>query len=106
MNDERARLFVALELPGHVREALTRWCSDALREVSGVRPLGVESLHLTLCFLGLRPAREIEAIAAALQGVGWRQKAPLSLAEPLWLPPRQPRVLAVRLSDNAGALAA
>ncbi len=43
------------------------------------------------------------AAGSALAGCG---AAPLALADPLWLPRRSPRVLAVALSDPAGALAA
>jgi 2'-5' RNA ligase len=101
-----ARLFVALELPGRVRARLPKWCGDALSGERGMRVLGPESLHVTLCFLGSRRVEEIDAIGAALASVAGEPVAPLSIGEPVWLPPRRPRVLAVELSDHDGLLAA
>src|SRR5437588_446428 len=63
--EERARLFVALELPVAARDILARWRAAALRETPVLRPVPLEHLHVTLCFLGSRPVREIDAIAAA-----------------------------------------
>ncbi len=59
---------------------------------------------MTLCFLGNRPAKEIDAIAAQLAACGGRA-GELSLGAPLWLPPRRPRALAVELHDEQGRLA-
>jgi 2'-5' RNA ligase len=102
--DERVRLFVALELPEPVRAALIGWRDHALRGVRDVRPLGVESLHVTLCFLGWRAAGEVEPIAAACGALAAEPAAELSLGDPRWLPRRRPRVLAVELIDREGTL--
>jgi 2'-5' RNA ligase len=103
---ERARLFVALELPVRVREALDGWRSEAGRELRRLRMVGPEALHVTLCFLGWRSTDEIEQIGEALVAVLGRLPAPeLSIDGPVWLPERRPRVLAVRLADRSGALA-
>lgn len=105
--EERARLFVALELPESARAALVRWRDAALADVSGssglrfVRP---EDLHVTLCFLGSRPADEIEQIGAACGVVAGEPPVESSFGEPVWLPLRRPRVLAVSLEDAEGAL--
>ena len=103
---ERLRLFVALDLPGHVREALLSWRSDILRRTPDLRAVAPDALHVTLCFLGSRPATEVQAIAAACDGA-LRQAAAgeLGLGAALWLPPRRPRVLAVELDDLTGELA-
>jgi 2'-5' RNA ligase len=103
--DERARLFVALELPASARDILARWRASALRENSALRPVPVEHLHATLCFLGSRPASQIDEIAAACGVVAGEPVAQPRLGEPVWLPARRPRVLAVRLEDESGALA-
>jgi 2'-5' RNA ligase len=102
---ERARLFVALELPASARDILARWRASALREHSALRPVPVEHLHATLCFLGSRPASQIEEIAAACGVVAGEPVLEPRLGEPVWLPARRPRVLAVRLEDASGALA-
>jgi 2'-5' RNA ligase len=103
--DERARLFVALELPASARDILARWRGAALRENRVLRPIPAEHLHATLCFLGSHPAAEIDEIAAACGVVAGEPVADTRLGAPLWLPARRPRVLAVSLKDDAGALA-
>jgi RNA 2',3'-cyclic 3'-phosphodiesterase len=64
---ESLRLFCALRLPGNAVEELSRWQADAFGEVAGVRVLGREQLHVTLAFLGHRPAGEVDAITAELR---------------------------------------
>lgn len=101
---ERLRLFVALELPPQVREALLGWRERVAGRIAGLRPLEPGALHVTLCFLGWQPSSELEPIARAL-GVLERDPAPeLVLGEARWLPPRRPRVLAVEVEDPTGAL--
>jgi RNA 2',3'-cyclic 3'-phosphodiesterase len=60
--DERLRLFLALELGSAVTTALGNWVDSHL---SG--PRRVDGFHVTLAFLGSRPARELDAIAGALR---------------------------------------
>jgi 2'-5' RNA ligase len=62
---------------------------------------------VTLCFLGAIAAGEVAGIATAVRSALDGRPAPsLTLGEPLWLPPRRPRVLAVALDDLTGALGA
>ena len=105
MSDERARLFVALELPRDAREALVNWRARVIEEVSGLRPVAPEALHATLCFLGWRSVSEIEEIGAACGTIAGEPIASLSLGKAVWLPARRPRVLAVELVDPRGLLA-
>jgi len=105
VSDERVRLFVALELPEHVREALVKWRAGALRGGEGLRLIAPEALHVTLCFLGWRGAQEIEPIAAACAPIGAEPALELALGDAVWLPARRPRVLAVELEDGGAALA-
>ena len=58
---ERLRLFCALRLPGEVLDAIVAWGGDHLRERIVSRP----NLHVTLAFLGHRPAEELDSIVAA-----------------------------------------
>lgn len=99
------RLFAALELPAAVRTALAGWATTEVGESPEVRLLAPESLHLTLCFLGWRDEADVGEIGDAVSACA--DPVPgLALAEPAWLPPRRPRVLAVDLADGDGALAA
>jgi RNA 2',3'-cyclic 3'-phosphodiesterase len=63
--DERLRLFLALRLPDDVLDAVERWQRAEL--AGGVRVVPREHLHVTLAFLGHRPAVELEAISEALR---------------------------------------
>lgn len=104
---ERVRLFVALELPGEVRQELVRWreCVRGAGVPPRLRWATPASLHVTLCFLGWRPAEQIPSIAPACAVAAACPPAQLTLADPVWLPPRRPRVLAVQLRDEADRLA-
>src|SRR3954454_2537496 len=76
---ERLRLFCALRLPADAVEELSSWQADAFDKATGVRLVGREHLHVTLAFLGHRPAGELEAIAAELRGAA-RAAEPATLA--------------------------
>jgi 2'-5' RNA ligase len=103
---ERARLFVALELPREVQCALVRWRSPVVEAIGALRAVPEESLHLTLCFLGAIAAGMIEAVGEAVANAIRGAPATLSLGPALWLPPHRPRVLGVRVLDPSGALSA
>jgi 2'-5' RNA ligase len=105
VSDERARLFVALELPDAARAELIRWRSDALGELGGVRLLAPDAMHATLCFLGWRARTDIAQIGAACEVVAREPAVSVSLGGAVWLPKRRPRVVAVSLGDPDGALA-
>jgi RNA 2',3'-cyclic 3'-phosphodiesterase len=105
VGDERARLFVALELTASARDILTRWRGAPLREISALRPVPAEHLHVTLCFLGSRPVGEIDDIAAACGVVAGEPVVSSRFGEAVWLPRRRPGVLAVGLEDDSGGVA-
>lgn len=48
---ETVRLFVALDIPEHVRAGLEAWSARELTDPS-LRPVAAENLHMTLVFLG------------------------------------------------------
>ena len=73
--DERIRLFCALRLPEPTLDGLAAWQREAL-EGPGVRPVPREHLHVTLAFLGHRPAGELEAIVGALRESAARAEPP------------------------------
>lgn len=102
---------MAVDPPEGVRRELAEWARDAVRGVSrgareGAPPrvLDPELLHVTLCFLGNRPAGEMEQLADRLAACGGGV-GELSVGAPLWLPPRRPRALAVELHDEDEKLA-
>jgi RNA 2',3'-cyclic 3'-phosphodiesterase len=63
---DRLRLFCALQLPTETVEELAAWQRRVFGRVPGVRVLPREHLHITLAFLGGRPAEERDDIAGAL----------------------------------------
>jgi len=72
MNDassERLRLFLALRLPGDALDEIERW---QRRELRDVRMVPRAQLHVTLAFLGHRPAGEVGAILGALRDAARR----------------------------------
>jgi 2'-5' RNA ligase len=69
---ERLRLFCALRLPPDTLERIVEWQAHAL---AGGRLVARENLHLTLAFLGSRPAAEVPAIAEALHDAVLRDAA-------------------------------
>ena len=97
------RLFVALELPHAARAALVAF-RDAAADPAVWRPLPPEALHLTLAFLGRRPAGDVATIEGVLREAAG--PAPrLAMAGAVLLPPRRARVLCAALSDLDGTLA-
>ena len=64
---ETLRLFLAIELPGEVRDALSRLQHElqrrGLEKLRWVRP---EGIHLTLKFLGSTPTEKVPAIEDAV----------------------------------------
>jgi len=107
-SDDRLRLFLALRPPDAALDTLVAWQQEHL---AGVRPAGVrivprEHLHVTLAFLGQRPAAELPAILDALRG------AAAGVAEPPRLTPvayRETRSVGMLVLDDedcrAGTLA-
>jgi RNA 2',3'-cyclic 3'-phosphodiesterase len=99
----KLRLFVALDLPAAARAALARF-RDAAADPAVWRPLPDSSFHVTLAFLGHRPADDVERVAAVLRGLLAVDAPALALGDGLLLPPRRARVLTVALEDRDGAL--
>lgn len=99
-----ARLFAGLELPAPVRARLAQFGAAAAAADDALRPVDEASLHLTLAFLGERPAGDVSLAGEAVARLGGAAPR-LELGEPLWLSPRRPHVLAVAIVDPLGALA-
>jgi len=71
--DERLRLFLAYRLPGDVVGALVEWQARELR--GRLVPPG--NPHVTLAFLGPRPARELPAVLGVLERAAREAAAPV-----------------------------
>lgn len=101
LKSPRARLFVALDLPQDVREGIGAWGSEALSDPA-LRPVASEFLHITLAFLGYRPERDAERVAAAIEECV--APAPvIQLLDPVAKPtPRKARLFALP-APSAGA---
>jgi len=82
VSDERLRLFCALQLPGETIDELVAWQAANL-QAGRIVPPG--NLHVTLAFLGSRPAGEVPAIMAELRaasaGAGPIELRPLRYRE-------------------------
>jgi 2'-5' RNA ligase len=64
---ERLRLFCALRLPDETTGRLAAWQHEAFAGVPTARVVPPEHLHVTLAFLGHRPATELDPILGVLR---------------------------------------
>ena len=71
--NDRLRLFCGFPLPEATLDALERWQSRHLR--GRIVPRG--NLHVTLAFLGSRPAAELGAVAGALRAAAQEASRPV-----------------------------
>jgi RNA 2',3'-cyclic 3'-phosphodiesterase len=71
---DRLRLFLALPLPPAAVERLVAWQRAELRAGRVVEPA---NLHVTLAFLGGRPAAEVPGIAAELRAAARSARRPV-----------------------------
>jgi RNA 2',3'-cyclic 3'-phosphodiesterase len=99
--DERLRLFLALQLPERVLDAVVEWQDERL---GGVRAVPREHLHITLAFLGHRPAGELDGILDALRGAACAAAPDIALSPTRYRETRS--VGMVVLSDAADRAAA
>ena len=67
LGSPRGRLFVALDLPGEVRDGLADWQRRELSDPA-LRVVPAENLHITLVFLGWQAEKDFERIADAALG--------------------------------------
>ena len=93
--DERLRLFLALRLPEQVLDAVEVWQA----QLRGVRVVPRDHLHVTLAFLGSRPASELEAIVGALRTAAASAPADLPLTASRY---RETRSVAMLVLDDPG----
>ncbi len=95
--DERLRLFLGLRLPGPVLDAIVAWQAEHLP--GDVRIVPREHLHITLAFLGHRPAGELDAVIASLRGAAAVASADVQLAAARY---RETRAVSMVVLDDLG----
>jgi RNA 2',3'-cyclic 3'-phosphodiesterase len=96
--DERLRLFLGLRLPAPVLDTVESW-QRANLEGSAVRLVPREHLHITLAFLGHRPAGELDAVVDSLQAAAPAAGPDLRLAPSRY---RETRSVAMIVLDDLG----
>lgn len=96
--DERLRLFLAYELPGGVSSALAEWAAAALHG----RLVRREDLHVTLAFLGSRPASDLPAVLDVLRGAA-ADASPPRFELVRWREARSAGMLVLRDATGAAA---
>ena len=108
---DRLRLFLALELPPATLDALERWRDEHLQ---GGRAMERDKLHITLAFLGSRPAAELPSIvdalrdaalptgSLALEPLAWRETRSVGMVV-LHDSTGEAKALAVRLLERLSA---
>ena len=94
--DERLRLFLALRLPEPVLDVLEAWQENHLR---GVRIVPRGHLHVTLAFLGSRPAGDLDAVVGELRAAAADAPADLRLSPSRY---RETRSVAMLTLDDPG----
>lgn len=97
--DARFRLFCGLRLPGDTLDAVVAWQSLAL---PSKRIVARSNLHVTLAFLGLRPAGDVPAVRDALREAA-AASGPIELAAERYRQTRSVGMLV--LADPSGAAA-
>jgi RNA 2',3'-cyclic 3'-phosphodiesterase len=94
LKSPRTRLFVALDLPDPMRVGITSWARKSLVDPA-LRPVGAESLHITLAFLGWVPEGEIPRLGQIVAANGATAPS-IQLGDPVQRPERgRPRLFAL-----------
>lgn len=110
MGQKSVRLFIALELPATVQDALHVPLQTIREEIRSrdVRWTPPPNIHLTLKFLGDVPLSQVEAVQSALKAaVAAYSSVDLLIAKAGCFPnPKRPRIVWLGLEDQSGHLGA
>lgn len=99
---ERLRLFAALVLPDGIADALAEWQEHAFADGRGARLVPRGNMHVTLAFLGGRPAHDVEPVLGVLREAARVARRPL-LAPARY---RETRSVGMLVFEDEGAAAA
>ena len=97
--DERLRLFLGLRLPEQALDAVEAWQHDRLERM---RIVPRAHLHLTLAFLGHRPAGDLPGVLDALRAAAGAVHGELRLTPVGY---RETRSVAMLVCEDAGGRA-
>jgi RNA 2',3'-cyclic 3'-phosphodiesterase len=100
-SDERLRLFLALRPPDAALDTLAAWQREHL--TADVRVVPREHLHITLAFLGHRPAGELPGILEALRAAAHSIETPPRLVPVRY---RETRTVGMLVLEDEGGRAA
>lgn len=101
------RLFVAVDLPAATVESLGDWQQEYLSRDSSLRLTPAAQLHITLAFIGQAGDHERELAFSQMDELTARTAFTASIAALVGLPRgRNPRVVAARVEEDSGTLAA
>lgn len=98
--DERLRLFLGLRLPDGALDTVEAWQREHLE---GMRLVPRAHLHVTLAFLGHRPASELPGILDALRAAAGGVEGEIRLTPVRY---REARAVAMLVCDDEGGRAA
>jgi 2'-5' RNA ligase len=98
--DARVRLFCALTLPDGVVDRVVEW--QGRLPAGDFRLVPRDNLHLTLAFLGSRPARDVDPVCGELEASA-RAAAPIVLRPRRYRETRSVGMLVFADEDGAGA---
>jgi RNA 2',3'-cyclic 3'-phosphodiesterase len=103
------RLFVAMDIPEDVHSAISALVAKLRPACRNARWVRIESLHVTLKFIGEIPSEKVDAIKAALAALPSRAPVPINFRGLGFFPnDRRPRVLwaGIEAGPDLAALAA
>ena len=103
---ERLRLFVGLPLPRATAAALADWQARELAGHAGLRTVRLDQLHITIAFLGGRPADDVAQVVQAVRAAAVRPTEPLALSASRYRETRSVAMLVLAdEAERAGMLA-
>src|SRR5436190_19594683 len=66
------RVFIAIDLPGHVRSRLAEVERELRPATNTARWVAAESIHVTLKFIGEVSEKKLQSIDEAIAGLSWK----------------------------------
>ena len=97
------RTFIAIEIPGRIRERIQELLDVLRRTPSDIRWSRPEALHITLKFLGEIPAEKVEEVKARLKAISSLAPLPIQLEGAGFFPnERSPRVIWLGIQAGVG----